>query len=122
MKKIIIVLILLFAATVIFANPINLGNFPVGRWLDSNYDAIWDFSTNNIRILDSNSGAVLWDFSTKTVNDFRVFMSGTNPGISFSCPEAGRTYRFTIAPSTAVITMTIDRPELAQYTVQMRRQ
>ena len=106
MKKIIIVLIFLFVATALFANPINLGNFPVGRWLDPNYDAIWDFSTNNIRILDSNSGAVLWDFSTKTINDFRVFMSGAQPGISFACPEAGRTRILRLCPH-----LTDDVPE-----------
>lgn len=122
MKKFVIVLVFMFAATALFANPIQLGSFPIGRWLDSNYDAIWEFSTNNIRILDSKSGVVLWDFSTKTIEGFRATISGTSPVILFSCPEAGRSYRFTISLSDGNVTMQIDRTGQPQYSVVMRRQ
>ena len=121
MKKFVVVLVFLFAASALFANPIQLGNFPVGRWLDNNYDAIWDFSTNNIRILGLD-GRVIHDFSTKTNQDFRVFMEGLQPGFSFSCPEEGRSYRFIASlPSTDVV-MEIDRPNMPRYSVTMRRQ
>lgn len=120
MKKLIMVLVFLFAATVLFANPINLGNFPVGQWLDPNWNAVWDFSTNNIRIL-STDGTVLYDFSTKTIQNFRVFADGTSPGISFTCPEAGRSYRFIKPLTNTNVVMEITRENLPKYTVDMRR-
>ena len=121
MKKIIAVLVILLAASAVFADPIQLGTFPVGRWLDTNYDAVWDFSSSNIRILDAN-GTVLYDFSTKTVQNFRVFMEGLQPGISFSCPEAERSYRFIATlPSTNVV-LEIERQDQPKYSVTMRRQ
>ena len=64
MKKLIVVLVILLAASALYADPIQLGNFPVGQWLDPNYNAVWDFSSGNIRIL-SPSGRVLYDFSPK---------------------------------------------------------
>ena len=126
MKKFIAVLVILLAATALFADPIQLGTFPIGQWIDPNYNAVWDFSSSNIRILDTN-GKVLWDFSTKTVNNFKVFLDGIQPGISFTCPEAGRSYRFVI-PATntnallTTVTMEITRNALPKYTVKMPKQ
>ena len=120
MKKVALVLVLLFAAAAVFANPIQLGTFPVGRWLDPNYDAIWDFSSSNIRILGTD-GSVIYDFSTKTVENFRVFLDGVNPGISFSCVESERSYRFVIQINTNLV-MEIQRTGQPQYSVNMRRQ
>ncbi|MCL2759928.1 MAG: hypothetical protein FWD22_06910 [Treponema sp.] len=122
MKKLVVVLVLFFSATVIFANPIELGSFPIGRWLDPNYDAIWDFSTNNIRILCSKTGIVHYDFSTKTIEGFRAIMSGMQPGITYSCPEAGRSYRFIATLPNTNVTLQIDRPGQPQYSVTMQRQ
>jgi len=122
MKKVIIVLVLLFAATALFASPINLESFPTGRWIDANYDAIWEFSATNIRILCSNTGIVHFDFAANTIQNFRAIMSGGQPGISFSCPEAGRTYRIVAALPNTHLTLQIDRPGLAQYSVQIQRQ
>jgi len=122
MKKLIVILIVFLTAMSLSADNISLGTFPVGQWLDPNYDAVWDFSTSNIRIL-STSGAVLYDFSTKTVQDFRVFLDGTQPGISFNCPEAGRSYRFikTSGLNTDV-TLEITRSGQPTYTITMKRQ
>jgi len=103
------------------ADPIQLGSFPVGQWLDANYDAVWDFSSNNIRIL-STGGRVLYDFSTKTVENFRVFMDGTQPGISFSCPEAGRSYRFLKPLANTDVILEIERSGQAKYSVTMKKQ
>ena len=121
MKKYVLVLVLLFVAAALFGQTINLGNFPVGRWLDHNYNAIWDFSTNNIRIL-STSGAVLYDFSDKSIQNFRVSMEGIQPSMSFTCPEAGRSYRFTSNLPGTDVTMGIQRQGLPDYSVQMRKQ
>ena len=120
MKRIIICLFILFAAVSLYAGPIQLGNFPVGQWLDPNYDAIWDFSSNNIRIL-STDGRVLYDFSDKTVLNFKVFMEGTQPGISFSCTEAGRSYRFLKPLTNTDLVMEIERRAKPQYSVTMKK-
>ena len=121
MKKLIAVFIVLLAATSLFADPIQLGTFPVGKWLDPNYDAVWDFSSDNIRIL-SKQGKVLYDFSDKTIQDFKVFMDGTQPGISFSCPEAGRSYRFLKPLVGSDLVMDIQRDRKAKYSVTMKKQ
>ena len=121
MKKLIVVLAVFFMAASLSADPIQLGSFPVGQWLDANYDAVWDFSSNNIRIL-STGGRVLYDFSTKTVENFRVFMDGTQPGISFSCPEAGRSYRFLKPLANTDVILEIERSGQAKYSVTMKKQ
>ncbi|MDR0313178.1 MAG: hypothetical protein LBI14_06240 [Treponema sp.] len=121
MKKLLVVLIILMAAVSLSADPINIGAFPVGKWLDPNYDAVWEFSSNNIRIL-STDGTVLYDFSTKTINAFSVFMDGTQPGISFTCPESGRSYRFVKPLTSTDLVMQIVRSGLPNYSVTMRMQ
>jgi hypothetical protein len=120
MKKLIVVLVVFFTAVSLSADPIELGSFPIGSWLDANYDAVWEFSSNNIRIL-STSGAVLYDFSTKTIQNFRVFVDGTQPGISFTCPEAGRSYRFVKPLTNTDVIMEIERIDEPKYTVTMTR-
>jgi len=121
MKKIFAVLIVLLTAMTLSADPIQLGDFPVGQWLDANYNAVWDFASNNIRIL-STDGKVLYDFSGKTIQDFKIFMEGTQPGISFSCPEAGRSYRFLKPLTNTNVVMEIDRSGKAKYSVTMKKQ
>lgn len=121
MKKLIAVLVILLAASTLFAGPINLGTFPIGKWLDHNYDAVWDFSSDNIRILNTN-GEVLHDFSQKTVENFRVFLDGMQPGISFACPETGRSYRFVKPLSNTNVVLEIERNGQPKYSVNMRKQ
>ena len=121
MKKLIIVLVLLLAATALFGQAINIGSFPPGKWLDAKYDAVWEFSATNIRILDSKTGDVAWDFAGKTIKDFRVFLDGRNPGISFSCSDAGRSYSFKTGTGTDLV-MVIKRDGLDDYTVTMKQQ
>ena len=121
MKKMIAVFIMVLVASALFASPIQLGTFPIGQWLDHNYDAVWDFSSSNIRIL-STDGRVLYDFSSRTIENFRIFLEGIQPGIGFSCPEAGRTYSFVTTPPSSNVRMEIERPGLPKYVVDMRRQ
>ena len=121
MKKLTAVFVMVFAVSALYANPIQLGSFPIGKWLDHNYNAVWDFSSNNIRIL-SPDGRVLYDFSSRTIEDFRVFLDGLHPGISFSCPEAGRAYRFVTTIPNSDLTMEIERSNSPKYTVTMRKQ
>jgi hypothetical protein len=125
MKKLIGVFIVLLVAMTASAIPLDTGAFPAGRWLDPNYDAIWEFSADNIRIL-SRSGAVIYDFSQKTVQEFNVFIEASNPGITFTCPDSERKYRFVKPITNQDVTMTIDRtlymPDFPLYTVTMPRQ
>jgi len=121
MKKIFVILIILLAAGTLSADPIYLGNFPLGQWLDANYNAVWDFTSNNIRILSPN-GRVLYDFSDKTIQDFKVTMEGSQPAISFTCPEAGRSYKFLKPLLSDDLNMRINRPNKPEYSVTMRKQ
>ena len=114
-----ILVLVLFVALVamsVSAQSIQLGNFPVGQWLDQNYNAIWEFSPNNIRILYPN-GVVAHDFSNYTIQNFRVFMEGTAPGISFTCPDTGRSYRFIKPLTSGDLVMEIEREGLPSYSV-----
>ena len=120
MKKIFAVLIILLTAVSLSADPIHLGNFPVGQWLDANYNAVWDFTSDNIRIL-STSGRVLYDFSTKTILDFKVILEGGQPGITFSCVESGKTYKFLKPLLNTDVTMQIRRHGRADYHVTMKK-
>ena len=121
MKKLIIVLVLLLAATALFGQ-IKLGAFPSAKWLDAKNEAVWEFSATNIRILDSKTGDVAWDFAGKTIQDFQVSGEGRQTMITFSCPDAGRSYSFkTALPDTGIV-MEITRPDLPKYTVTMPKQ
>jgi len=121
MKKLFAVFIVLSAAMSLPANPNQLGDFPLGKWLDTNYNAVWDFTANNIRILSTN-GKVLYDFSDKTIQDFKVIMEGTRPGISFSCPESGRSYKFLKPLTSSDAIMEIERNNRPKYSVTLKRQ
>ena len=120
MKKLVLVLFVALVAMSVSAQTIQLGNFPVGQWLDRNYNAIWEFSSNNIRILYPN-GVVAHDFSTSTILNFRVFMEGTAPGISFSCPDTGRSYRFIKPLTSGDLVMEIEREGQPSYSVTQRQ-
>ena len=120
MKKLLVVLVVLLAAASLPADPIQLGTFPLGQWLDATYNAVWDFASNNIRIL-SVDGKVLYDFSAKTIKDFKLIMEGTQPGISFTCPEAGRTYKFLKSLLGSDLTMEIERNSKPKYSVNMQK-
>lgn len=108
-------------ATTVFAGSINLGDFPIGNWKDANYDAIWEFSSGNIRIT-SPDGKVYCDFSQKTVNDFQVGASTEGPTISFSSPDTGRSYKFIKSLTGMDMTLEIERSGKPKYSVVMNKQ
>lgn len=119
MKKIIAVLALLVAAaTMVFAEGINLGDFPKGKWIDSNWNAVWEFGADNIRLLDTK-GAVIFDFKDK-ISDFKVDVGLTEAKISFSCAATGRKYTFTKGIKDLDLMMSIERKWTTQgYKVTM---
>lgn len=118
MKKFLLVLVFFGAGMTLFAGDINLGTFPVGSWIDANYDAVWEFSSNNIRILGTD-GSVIWDFSEKTINDFKVSVKDGAPAISLTCPEAGRSYTFIKPITKSTLVMEIARTDKDLYSVTM---
>jgi hypothetical protein len=121
MKKLLVVLFVFLTAVSLSADPIRLGSFPVGQWLDANYNAVWDFASDNIRILSPN-GVVLYDFSDKTIQDFKIGMEEFQPGIAFTCPEAGRSYKFLKPLTNSDVVMEIERRSLPTYSVTMKKQ
>lgn len=99
---------------------IELGDFPLGSWLDANYGAVWEFSSGNIRILDT-AGGVFWDFAEKGITDFQVTVDTDGIGITFTCEAAGdsgKTYWFKKGFADS-IDMRIARNEYPEYNVKM---
>ena len=125
MKKLIIVLVLLLAATALFGQIKLGGAFPSAKFLDApkggeyDYQAVWEFSENNIRILDT-SGNVQWDFAGKTIENFKAGRDEKGVVVTFTCPEAERAYTFrVISPNEIEMTITRNGP---MYVVKMPRQ
>lgn len=122
MKKTLMVLLLLsLLGAVAAADGINLGDFPLGKWMDPNYDAVWEFSSNNIRIL-SPSGEVYCDFSQKEIQDFKVGLEGGKPVITFSSEETRRSYKITKPLANMNVILEIDAPWNRDYKVEMKKQ
>jgi hypothetical protein len=121
MKRIaLVIFIILVAFSPVFAQGINLGNFPLGTWLDANYDAVWEFSSGNIRIL-APDGAVYFDFSAEGIQDFKVGAGSDGPFITFSCAAAGRSYKLTKPLLKSEMTLEIERAGLPSYSVVMAK-
>lgn len=119
MKKILVALVLLVCTSpLFFSEGIDLGAFPKGKWVDSNWNAVWEFGADNIRILDS-TGAVVYDFNGK-ISNFKVDVGLTDAKISFTCKDAERKYVFTKGIKDLDLVMKIN-PEWTDkdYTVTM---
>lgn len=122
MKKLFaLVAVLLLTATLSFAEGINLGDFPKGKWLDPNWNGVWEFGTNSIRLLDTN-GAVIFDFADK-ITDFKLDVGVSGAKVSFTCKEAERKYVFTKGVTNLDLTLDID-PDWTDtnYKVTMKMQ
>ena len=119
MKKILMFALILMAATVmVHSEGIELGDFPLGKWLDANWDAVWEFNSNNIRILDTD-GAVYCDFDEKTIKDWSVKPSTKGLVLSFYCPETGKKYKFTKPLTNLNLLMVIDTDTGNHYEVEL---
>lgn len=118
MKRFLLIALLsIVALGFVGATDIDLGDFPKGTWVDHNYDAVWEFSGDNIRILDMD-GTLIWDFAGKTIEGFNFGMNGDTYVVTFSCPEAGRTYKFTKPLVNTDLIMDFTRNEM-EYKVKM---
>lgn len=122
MKRLAVALVLILAISAVpaFAQGINLGNFPLGTWIDANYDAVWEFSTGNIRIL-APDGSLHFDFGAEGIQDFRVGAGSDGPFITFSCAAVGKSYKLTKPLLKAEMTLEIERAGLPKYAVTMAK-
>lgn len=119
MKKALL-LALLFCTTTIMAysQGIDLGDFPLGKWNDSKWEAVWEFRSDNIRILD-NDGGVYYDFEGKTIVDFSVKPSMSGVVLSFYCEETGKEYKFTKGVANLDLEMEIDTDSGINYKTKL---
>ena len=120
MKKFAMVVVLLVAMVGMASAEINLGAFPLGNWLDANYDAVWSFTTGNIKIVDP-SGKVYYDFEGKTLQDFKIGAVG-GVSLAFTCVETEKTSTFTKGLTGTGLTLKIVRADLPDYSVEMPKQ
>ena len=82
--------------------------FPKGTWIDTNWDAAWEFGVNNtIKLKDAKTGALIYNFTKDKRSNFKVNMSNAGLEISFRCEETKRTYKFT-KPVTLDTSITMD--------------
>jgi len=116
MKRILLLTVLLFAAALVFGQNVDTSSLPKGKWVDHNYNAVWELSSDNIRILDT-AGKVLYDFRNK-ISEFKITPGAAGVSFSFTCADAKRKYTFTKGVTDLDLVMEIKRdwrPDL--YTV-----
>lgn len=118
MKKLLVVLVLLLVAGFVFADNVDLSKLPKGKWLDANWDAVWEIGANSIRILDLN-GKEVFNFNN-LISDFEYGASLTEARFSFRCDEAGRNYVFRKGLTDLDLVLEIQRDWTSEtYSVKM---
>ncbi|MGL1894069.1 MAG: hypothetical protein OCD02_20730 [Spirochaetaceae bacterium] len=119
MKKIIMVLLFTCTATAfISAEGFDFDDFPTGKWIDSNYDAVWEFESNNIRILDS-SGNLFYDFNGTVIENFKVEASTEGLVLSFYCEDTSKKYKFIKPLSNMNLSMEINKDSGLHYGITL---
>ena len=89
--------------------PKTLAEFPVGKWLDANWDGLWVLNADgSIRLYDSRNGNLIYDFNGKTKN-FKFEPAGKSIKISFRCDDTQRFYIFEKAFEGTDMELDIDR-------------
>lgn len=119
MKK--ILMMVLFASAVtgfVSAEGFDFGEFPLGKWMDSNYDAIWEFQSNNLRIVSSN-GDVYYDFDGKTITKFKLAPTTEGITLSFYCEETEKNYKFIKGLSNVSLNMEIVKDSGLHYGIAL---
>lgn len=120
MKKLLFVFVLLsVAAGFAFSQGIEFSSLPPGKWIDANWNAVWEVTPTNLRILDLN-GNVLFEFKGKTNQNFSIGSSSLGPFITFYTEETGKTYKITKTTGDVNVILEIDRPGQPHYMVEMK--
>jgi len=105
----------------LFAQGIELGDFPLGTWLDAKYNAYWELSSDNIKITNG-AGKVYYDFSQKTVQDFKVSAEAEGIVMTFYCVESEKHYKLTKPLTDFNLILDIDPPWKVHYRTMMEMQ
>ncbi len=120
MKKFLLIFILLVvASTMVWSGGLDLGNFPLGKWLDARWNAVWEFRSGNIRIFDSTNNELVYDFEGKTIENFSVKPSLKGIVLSFYCKETGKNYKFTKPATNLNLILEIDTDTGNYYKVEL---
>lgn len=100
-------------------NEVKAGTFPLGEWLDHNYDALWVFQNGNIML--KQNGALVYDFKGE-MDDFKAGTDGSGQGqISFRCDGTMRNYIFSMTTDSSDMTMKIKKDSGINYEVVMKK-
>ncbi len=97
----------------------DTGNFPVGKWLDANYDAIWSFSSGNIQLF--KEGELIFDFKDK-MEGFDIAGSANGVTLKFRTAETARSYEFVKGVTNRDMTLIIDKDNGVHYETLMKMQ
>ncbi|RKX73695.1 MAG: hypothetical protein DRP60_11465 [Spirochaetes bacterium] len=121
MKRVVLLVVLVFSVlSFTAAEEIELGEFPVGEWMDANYDALWTFSSNNIQLFRTN-GTLVYDFKGEVENfELNVTISGLE--LSYSCKGTARSYKFVKGVSNTDLQLVIDTDSGIHYETDMKFQ
>lgn len=122
MKKMILVLVLLFAAAALYAQ--DFSSLPSGSWNDNNspkWNGTWTFSASGITIKDNDGGGSV-TFTTRNVKDIKAARIGSSAGISFSSDDTGKTYRFAPNLTDGTMTIQITKDDGETYEKKMTKQ
>jgi hypothetical protein len=92
------------------ADEIQLGDFPRGQWLDTNWQAYWTFGDNTIELRDVKD-KVMWDFAGIVSRQQVDTLANGNIRLSFACAKAGRTYVFEKVANAGPMLMQIRRSD-----------
>jgi len=119
MKRLVLALVVA-AILVPAASALDLGNFPLGSWFDANWDAVWEFTSGNIRIL-APDGTEHFDFDKAGVQNWKIGAGADGPNISFDCEASGKSYKLSKPLTSAAVILEITRPAEANYRVEMAK-
>ena len=117
-KGFLIVLLSLLAAGFIAAEDINLGDFPVGKWLDATYDAVWSFSSDNIQLYRTD-GRLVYDFRGE-VEDFNVGAGMAGVELTFKCAGTDRSYKFAKGLTNLDLALVVDKADGEHHETDMK--
>jgi len=121
MKTRLVFVTFLVLGALAFAQGIDLGDFPLGTWLDAKYTAYWEITSDNIQITDG-AGTIYYNFSQKTVENFKVTAETAGIVLSFSCVESGKKYRLTKPLTSFDLILDIDPAWKVHYKTTMKMQ
>lgn len=120
MKKLVVVLVLVCVAAGLTAQ-MDLGSFPVGKWTDANWDAVWSFASDKI-VLEKADGSGMWyDFSQDaTIEQWEVTTTSEGLQLSFFCVETGKHYYFIKGVTSMDLILRIKWKGYDDYEVTMK--